>query len=794
MRYQVKLLLFTCLSALAFLSCESLHHIGKAGQQQDLSDRTIQNFGFDWEFQRLQDSIPSREDWETINIPHTTKIEPLLVNDQWQGTSLYRKTFKVDSLKDQKWFFHFEAVMQEARVSINDSLVAIHKGGYLPFTIDATPHLNEKETNRIEVRVINVDDPVIPPGKPLNDLDFNYYGGIYRNVHLIKTNPVHITDAVHAGQVNSGGLLIHFDDIRNLEARGFIKTHVRNDSEEKIEVRLRTTFIAPDGERKAFLSELRSVRAYDDISFHQDLMLDNPHLWSPANPNLYNVKVEVLAGGEVIDHQEIKTGIREIRLEGDTFYLNGEEIFLNGTNRHQEYPYVGYAISDEARYRDAYKIKDAGFNFVRLSHYPQSTAFLEACDELGLLVMNAIPGWQFFEEGEFEENAFQDIKDMVRRDRNHPSVVFWENSLNESEMTEEFMKKANEILKAELPYEDTYSAGWVDHPSYDLFIPARQHAEAPHYWNRYDKTNRPLLIAEYGDWEYYAHNAGFNQSAFSDLQEEERTSRQLRSAGEKGLLQQALNYQEAFNSNLKGKQTIGQANWLMFDYNRGYSNNLEASGISDIFRIPKFSYYFFKSQKPPNTGNFSKPMVYIANHWTSASTTKVKVFSNTEEVAFYLNGVLIDRKKPKINEISDELPYPPFVFELAAFQPGVIRAVGYIGGEEVASHKVRTPSVAAKLDIAIDRSGKSIATENPDVVFLYVIIRDAKGTAVPGADNQVEFTIVEGHQNARLIGDTTVNAEAGIATILLRTESLSGPVVVRASSEELGETEITIMP
>ncbi len=792
MRFQFKFMLFTCLSALAFFSCDSLHQLGKGRQQQEFSQRVVENFGYDWEFQRLKETIPAREDWETVNIPHTTKIEPLLVNDQWQGTSLYRKSFKVDSLKDRKWFFHFEAVMQEARVSINDSLVAVHKGGYLPFTVDATPHLKERETNSIEVRVINTNDPSIPPGKALNDLDFNIYGGIYRNIHLIKTNPVHITDAVHAGEVNSGGVLIKFDDIRNVEARGVIKTHVRNDSEEKIQVRVRTTFTGPAGERKGFLSELRSVRAFDDLSFEQDLSLDNPQLWSPDNPNLYKVRVEVLEGGEVLDHQEIRTGIREIRLEGDAFYLNGEEIFLNGTNRHQEYPYVGYAISDEARYRDAYKIKDAGFNFVRLSHYPQSTAFLEACDELGLLVMNSIPGWQFFEEGEFEENAFKDIKDLARRDRNHPSVVFWENSLNESEMTENFMIQANKILRAELPYEDTYTAGWMDHPSYDLFIPARQHAKAPDYWNKYDKRNRPLLIAEYGDWEYYAHNAGFNQSDFSELQEEERTSRQLRSAGEKGLLQQALNYQEAFNSNLKGRQTIGQANWLMFDYNRGYSNNLEASGISDIFRIPKFSYYFFKSQKPPHKQHFSDPMVFIANHWTSSSTTKVKVFSNTEEVAFYLNGVLIDRKKPGINEISDELPYPPFVFELAAFQAGEIRAVGYIGGEEVASHKVRTPSGAAKLDLAIDHSGKSIALDHPDVVFVYAIIRDAKGTVVPGADNKIEFSLVEGGQSARLIGNTTVNAEAGIATILLRTESINRPIVIRASSADLGETEITI--
>lgn len=760
---------------------------GTDNENSIASARLVENFGKEWQFQRVENTL--NDNWETAHIPHTTKIEPLVVNDQWQGKAVYKKTIDIDSLNGKKWFLHFEGVMQEAKVFINNSLVKTHKGGYLPFTVDATDHLKENSSNIIKVEVLNIDDTTIPPGKILKDLDFNLYGGIYRNIHLIRTNKIYITDAVHADEVNSGGVLVHFDSITTQKASGIIKTHIINESETASDLQLGITFSDKNGKESKFTSSEKSVEAGGAISISEEINIEDPLLWSPKNPNLYEVQIDVFADGNLVDSKSIKTGIREIELQGNVFLLNGENLFINGTNRHQEYPYVGYALSDEAQYRDAYKIKEAGFNFVRLSHYPHATAFVEACDELGLLVMNAIPGWQYYEEGEFVENAIQDIKDMARRDRNHPSIVFWENSLNESAMTEEFMIRANSILKAELPYENIFTAGWIDHTSYDLFIPARQHAKPPEYWNDYNKPNRPILIAEYGDWEYYAQNAGFNQKAFSDLKESERSSRQLRGAGEKGLLQQALNYQEAFNSNLRGEQTIGHANWLMFDYNRGYSDDLEASGISDIFRIPKFAYYFYKSQKAPYTHDFSDPMVFIASYWTENSTKNIKVFSNTEEVALYLNDELIERKAPERNEISDELLFPPFVFKLNEFTPGELKAIGYIDGNEVASHSVETPGKASKIELSVDFSGKELAANTPDLVFIYAKILDENGNLVPTADNPVKFTL-EG-SNAELIGPENIT-EAGITTVLLRTESFSDALKISASSEGLEDDQLII--
>jgi beta-galactosidase len=750
--------------------------------------RTKTNFGSDWKFTKDSTSL----NWEKITIPHTAQIEPLVVNNQWQGNCWYQKKFDVERVENEKVFLYFEGVMHEAWVWINGKLVTHHQGGYLPFTVDATDWVKEKN-NTIIVKVNNEDNPQIPPGKTLKTLDFNYYGGIYRNVYLLKTNTVYITDAVHANQTNGGGILVHFDEISKEKARGIVKVHVKNESDTPKKVKLSITFSTKKS-TTTFTSKEVLIGSKADAYILETIEILNPELWGIEQPNLYDVEVKVLSENSLLDSQTLKTGIRKAELKADGFYLNDQKVFINGTNRHQEYPYIGYALSDEANYRDAVKIKNAGFDFVRLSHYPQTEAFLKACDEVGLLVMNCISGWQFVGDEKFIENSYQEIRDFSRRDRNHPSIIFWEVSLNESDIKEPYMQKANQILKAELPYAHIYTAGWIDNPNYDIYIPARQHGKAPDYWNNYEKGNRKIFIAEYGDWEYYAQNAGFNQTAYANLKEEERTSRQLRGFGEKRLLQQAFNYQEAFNSNLKGKHTIGQANWLMFDYNRGYADDIESSGISDIFRIPKFAHYFYQSQRSPSVKLSEKlvsgPMVYIANYWNEKSSLDVTVFSNCDEVALYLNEELIAKRKPLRNAFSEQLPHPPFVFTLPSFQKGYLRAEGFIKGKKVSEQIVKSAEQASSIHLHFDESTVKINPDYPDVVFVYASVVDANGTIVSDATPLVEFSL-EG-ENATLIGQNPIAAEAGIATILVRTKNLKKPIKIKAKSTNLKEATLEI--
>lgn len=712
--------------------------------------------------------------WDSISLPHTPKIEPKIVNNQWQGISWYAKKFSLAyEMKGKKLFLKFEAAMNIAEVWVNNKKLIKHQGGYLPFVIDFTNVALFDKQNTIKVKLNNKDNPVTGP-KPLKNLDFNTYGGIYRNVWLIVKNKLHITDPIFTNKVASGGVFVTYPKVSKEQATINIKAHLKNENEEENSFLIKNTLLKNDMEIVFSENEIYQLNKNKDQQFSSNLVVENPDLWSPNTPNLYHLKTEIFQNGQLVDKEITRIGIKTIKFIGQDFYLNGEKTFLRGVNRHQEYPYVGYALSDNANYRDAKKIKDAGFDYVRLSHYPQSPAFMRACDELGLITIDAILGWQYFSEDKvFQKHVFQTAKDLIRRDRNYASVIAWEVSLNESWMPESFIDSLTNIAKKEYPTDQGYTAGWQSY-GFDIYLQARQHR-----LSHYDENlTKPYNVSEYGDWEYYAMNAGLNQDSWGNLLQAERSSRQLRNAGENALLQQATNIQEAHNDNLN-TPAFADGYWAMFDYNRGYADDLEASGIMDLFRIEKPSYYFYQSQRDADDA-FGKPMIHIANQWKKDSPLNVRIFSNCDEVELFLNGKSLGKQKPNQDKMSSNLKHPPFTFKIPKYVAGKLEAKGFINNKNIVNHIVNTPEKASEIKIEIDLSDKKIDAKNDDIVFVYASIVDKNGTIITDNNDELKFSL-EG--NATLIGENPLQIEAGIATILLKVDKNSDDVKISASSQ-----------
>ncbi len=748
------------------------------------------DFNAEWKFLRCEtpaDTVTSfrlpdfnDETWESVALPHTAQLEPLVVNDQWQGICWYRKHFTLpENARGRKIFIEFEGAMQVAEIWINGIRKTTHYGGYLPFSVDISDEVTFGADNVLTVRLDNRDNPQVPPGKPFAELDFCYFSGLYRNVKLHILNPLHISDAVYSGKIAGGGVFVRFPVVNSERAELQVQTHLVNDDITTRSCRLVSRLCNHKGHLVTeSISNVMTVAAADSHII-QTMVVTVPQLWSPENPYLYELHSLIMEQEQVTDEVVTSIGIRRFDIDAkEGFRLNGSPCYLRGTNYHQELPYVGYALSDPAHYRDARLIKDAGFNFVRLSHYPHAEAFMEACDELGIIVMDAIPGWQFFGDELFQERSRQDCRDMIRRDRNHASVAFWEVSLNESAMTVEFMNATQKLAHEEFPGDQCLTCGWQD-TVYDIFIPARQHSTPPCYWNSYT-SNRALLIAEYGDWEYYAQNAGFNQADFANLTPEERNTRQRRGFGQKRLMQQVLNYQEALNSNLAGP-AIGCANWLLIDYNRGYADDIESSGLLDVFRVPKFAFHFYKSQEPPHHSR-ENAVLFIADYWMENADHCVKVFSNCDQVELSLNGKRLGIQSPDTNRYSTNLAHPPFTFTVEQYEPGTLTARGFIDGKVVAQQERRTPGEPHKMQISTNCGDILPAAGRKDVFIVHATIQDRNGTPVPTATQPVTFKL---SGPGRLIGINPIDAEAGIAAIVVESSGTAGKLEISAESKGL---------
>lgn len=771
----------------------------------DNSGREVYSMNPAWRFHKgAMEGAETKEfndkDWTVVSLPDGIEYLPTEASGciNYQGEVWYRKHFTPDAaLKGKKLFLHFEAIMGKSKVFVNGKLLTEHFGGYLPVIADVTDVLDWNGDNVIAVWADNSDDPSYPPGKAQDVLDYTYFGGIYRDCWLIAHNNVFITDPNYENEVAGGGLFVAFGKVSDALAEVQLKIHVRNATKNPFSGRVEYMLLQPDGTEVARLSDKIQVKAGRATTVSDRMPVKQPMLWTPSTPTLYNLLVRVLdKEGNVIDGYRRRIGIRSIEFKGkDGFYLNGRPYGkpLIGANRHQDFAVVGNAVANSIHWRDARKLKDVGMEIIRNAHCPQDPAFMDACDELGLFVIVNTPGWQFWNDApEFAQRVYSDIRNVVRRDRNHPSVWLWEPILNETWYPADFAKNTRDIVDAEYPYPYCYSGSDSE---------ARGHENFPVYFahpaNMQDASKeidptKTYFTREWGDNvdDWSSHNS---------------PSRVARNWGEQPMRVQAQHYACPYypvtSYDVLYKQSpqhVGGCLWHSFDHQRGYHPDPFYGGLMDVFRQPKYSYYMFMAQRPAvkndrNAG--SGPMVYIAHEMTPFSGKDVTVYSNCDEVRLTFNkgGKTYTYKKDKNRPgmPSPVITFPDVydfmvdkAFSRTQKQDDVyLLAEGLIDGKVVATHKVVPARRPEKILLWMDNEGTDLKADGSDFVTVVAAVADKNGNIKRLNNYNICFSI-EGE--GRLLGGPGVLANPvpvkwGTAPVLVQSTLKPGKIRITAS-------------
>lgn len=560
-----------------------------------------------------------------VDIPHTNQEVPYNYVDErdYQFVSTYQKTFTYQKeWKNSVISIHFEGVAHQASVYLNGILLGTHQGGYTPFEFDLSNHL-KKDLNVVTVIVDSRETLNFPPFG--NVIDYLTYGGIYREVYLNIRNPKHIKDVFIYGKN-----LLSFPEI-----------HIDSTFSSKDPLYYEVSILYKD-----ILVHQEQYEVANDQS-HITLKCYELKLWDIDHPNLYTFQFALKDHHQTLDILSITTGFREALFKPDGFYLNGTKIKLIGMNRHQDYPYVGYAMPKSAQYMDANILKnELNMNIVRTSHYPQSKHFIEACDQLGLLVFEEIPGWQHIGDETWKHIAKNHTKEMVLRDRNNPSVILWGVRINESGDDDAFYKDTNDIAHENDPTRQTAGVRFITHSSVleDVFAlndfiheghnePLRKLSEVT------DLKNIPYLVTEHS-----GHM--FPTKSFDPEQKR---------------LEHAKRHMRITNHMLSDNEISGVIGWCMHDYNThidfGSGDKICYHGILDMYRNTKMAAYFYASQQN-HTPYLEVSTNFNIGEYPKGFIEEALIFSNCDEVVVFRNDMLIGSLSR--DSSYPFLKYPPF--------------------------------------------------------------------------------------------------------------------------------------
>ncbi len=703
--------------------------------------------------------------FERVSLPHTNIVLPWhsFDNHDYQFVSTYRKRFTLPEplLNGRRLVLQFDGAMNVSTVFLNGVRLGDHAGGYTPFHFDVTDSVRAGE-NVLEVWLDSSERPDVPPNG--NVVDYLTYGGIYREAHLHYLPAVHIADV----------FVRPFDLLTNVPYAE-VDVTVKNTGAARL-VWL-SAAVEDVGKTVVRASLEVALKAGEERKVTMKLALGNDlRLWSPDDSYRYGIATSLYADGalsEVVDDNgAFPFGFREIAFSADGLRINGQTTKLRGLNRHQSYPYIGYAAPARLQRKDADILKhELGVNIARTSHYPQSPHFLDRCDEIGLLVFEEIPGWQHIGDEDWQALSLDNVQRMILRDRNHPSIIIWGVRINELPDDERFYTRTNALAHQLDP---TRPTGGVRNFLESQFL------EDVFTYNDFsntivEPTQQPHLVTE--------HNGHMFPTKSYDSEERQ--------------LEHALRHARVLNKAYERPNVAGAIGWCAFDYPThrefGSGDRICYHGVSDSFRLPKFAADFYTSQADPAV----RPVVRAATFWTpgdraGSGMEPLTVFSNCEQLRVYKSDDLLGVFEPDRAQFP-HLPHPPFT--VTGFSAPVIFGAGYqdlrieglIDGKVVAEQRMSAGGLPHALTLEADDA--DLVADGADMTRIAFRVVDKYGNRLPFDTTVVTFT-VEGP--GRLLGENPFALVGGQAAVFLAATETPGIVTVTARAPRLPEAAVSI--
>lgn len=739
---------------------------------------TTLNIGTGWQFHQGDAAALQRQSvaGQPVNLPHNAVDLPFNYVDetQYHRAFTYQKLIQADPAWDgQEVALRFDGAMANARVYLNGQQIAAHKDGYTPFRARLTGQLQDGD-NLVTVVIDGSENPEIPPFG--GQIDYLTYAGIYRDVWLEVAAPVSI-----------GNVKIETPDV--LADRKSVHAVVMLHNPQDLAVDGTLTASLTDASGAEIATTSVAVSGAETLVDLADL--DGITLWSTESPVLYrlNLSLQTDAGQ---DSHSASFGFRSIEFTTEGFFLNGQHFKLRGLNRHQSFPYIGYALPRAAQERDAEIVKyDLGCNTVRSSHYPPSPWFLDHCDRIGLLVLEEIPGWQHIGGEEWKAESVRNVERMIRRDWNHPSVIMWGVRINESFDDHDFYTETNRLAReldstrptggvryitdSEL-LEDVYTMNDFILGEFERGGNRGRTALRPQQECTGLTHDVPYMVTEY-------NGHMFPTKIYdNELRLDEHVRRHL----------------DVMNATYGDASSAGATGWCAFDYNThadfGSGDGICYHGVMDMFREPKFAAYAYASQVDSSERVVMEPVT----HWARGERNMggcfpLLVLTNCDEVEFQLDGAKPRRLKPD-TAAYPHLPHAPVIIDRKDFTDDELsewggkwlsaRLIGYVDGKPVADVKLASTKKASTLQVAPDRTRLSPVN---DCVRVIVRVLDQTGRKLPYFNEPIE---VEVSGAARLIGPSTLAFQGGNTGFWLESAGVAGLATVTVTNPRFGQQVI----